>query len=193
MHRDSIDRFEVHTVPSLVRRKRLGAYLLEAGLINEAQVEVALNDQQATGLKFGEVLSARGWIKQKTVEYLMKKVVIPERKAMEHKTHPQSDKTYSQADGVPTQATSRRAAPRRSPNPQAKPSARPGAPASKRQSVPNPAVIYAQQSRSSVAASRRSQAQKPKVDESSSTRREAPITKPLPSVSNPNDDVSWVG
>lgn len=81
--RDSLDRYEIPDIPtSMAGRKRLGSYLVEAGLINRAQVDVALNDQQATGMKFGEVLVARGWVKQQTVDYLMKKVVEPERAAL---------------------------------------------------------------------------------------------------------------
>ena len=81
MHRDKSNRYEVQAAPSLAGHKRLGSYLVDAGLINRGQVEVALNDQKATGMKFGEVLAARGWIKQQTVEYFMTKIVLPERKA----------------------------------------------------------------------------------------------------------------
>ncbi|MGJ3253213.1 MAG: hypothetical protein ACFE0J_19090 [Elainellaceae cyanobacterium] len=69
-------------------RKRIGAYLEEAGLVTRAQIEVALNDQKATGMRFGEVLAARGWVKQQTTEYLMKKVVVPERRSKD--TTPQN-------------------------------------------------------------------------------------------------------
>jgi hypothetical protein len=44
-------------------------------------VSVALNDQKMTGMRFGEILAARGWVKQQTIEYLMRKVIIPEQKA----------------------------------------------------------------------------------------------------------------
>ncbi|MGJ3246860.1 MAG: hypothetical protein ACFE0I_12390 [Elainellaceae cyanobacterium] len=66
---------------ALNTRKRIGAYLEEAGLVTRAQIEVALNDQKATGMRFGEVLAARGWVKQQTIEYLMKKIVGPERRS----------------------------------------------------------------------------------------------------------------
>jgi len=62
-------------------RKRLGGYLVEAGLLTPAQVDVALNDQKLTGMRFGEILAARGWVKQQTIEYLMNKVVLPEQQA----------------------------------------------------------------------------------------------------------------
>lgn len=60
--------------------KRLGKYLVEAGLLTQAQVETALSRQAASGMRFGEVLVKLGWISQQTIEYLMKKVVLPERK-----------------------------------------------------------------------------------------------------------------
>ncbi|NJK29407.1 MAG: hypothetical protein HC940_04245 [Acaryochloris sp. SU_5_25] len=59
--------------------KKLGNYLMEAGLLTTAQLEVALADQQITGMRLGEVLVRRGWIKEETIEYLMEKVILPER------------------------------------------------------------------------------------------------------------------
>jgi hypothetical protein len=59
--------------------KPLGTYLVDAGLLSPGQVEVILADQQQVPMSFGEIASARGWIKQETVEYLMQKVVLPER------------------------------------------------------------------------------------------------------------------
>lgn len=65
--------------------KRLGGYLIEAGLLTPGQVDVALNDQKLTGMRFGEILSTRGWVKQQTIEYLMTKVVLPERQQLQQK------------------------------------------------------------------------------------------------------------
>ncbi len=62
--------------------KCLGYYLVEAGLITQAQVDVVLNDQKIMDdMRFGEVLVARGWIKQQTLDYLIKKIVEPEQRA----------------------------------------------------------------------------------------------------------------
>ncbi len=62
--------------------KCLGCYLVEAGLITQAQVDVALNDQKIVDdMRFGEVLVARGWIKQQTLDYLLKKIIEPEQRA----------------------------------------------------------------------------------------------------------------
>jgi hypothetical protein len=60
----------------------LGSYLMEAGLITSAQVAVALNDQKLmNGMRFGEVLVTRGWIQQQTLDFVIKRVIEPERKA----------------------------------------------------------------------------------------------------------------
>ncbi|MGF1601263.1 MAG: hypothetical protein ACFCU8_04455 [Thermosynechococcaceae cyanobacterium] len=64
---------------SFSRLKRLGHYLIEADLLSAAQVEVALCDQQATGLRFGEVLVKRGWLKEQTIEFLMSNIILPQR------------------------------------------------------------------------------------------------------------------
>ncbi len=64
---------------SFTESKRLGDYLIEAGLLTTAQVEVALADQVNTHLRFGDVLIRRGWVKEETIEYLMQKVILPER------------------------------------------------------------------------------------------------------------------
>ncbi|MGB8702144.1 MAG: hypothetical protein WCD18_22235 [Thermosynechococcaceae cyanobacterium] len=71
---------------SLSESKRLGDYLVEAGLLTDTQIEVALADQLTTGLRFGEVLVRRGWIKEETIEYLMQKIVVPERSGLQQNT-----------------------------------------------------------------------------------------------------------
>ena len=68
--------------------RRLGSYLLEAGLINHAQIEVVLNDQQMMQeMRFGEVLVARGWIKPETIDFFMRRVVEPARSYQAHQEH----------------------------------------------------------------------------------------------------------
>ncbi|WP_404789605.1 hypothetical protein [Altericista sp. CCNU0014] len=59
--------------------KRLGGYLIDAGLLTEAQVDVALCDQQATGMRFGDIVVERGWVKRQTIEYFADKIVDLER------------------------------------------------------------------------------------------------------------------
>jgi hypothetical protein len=71
------------SAPAMKTSKRLGSYLVDAGLITPGQIEVALNDQQVigSGTRFGEILVTRGWIKQQTLDYLIDKVVEPEQTA----------------------------------------------------------------------------------------------------------------
>lgn len=74
------------------KSRRLGSYLLEAGLINSAQIEVVLNDQQMMQeMRFGEVLVARGWIKPETIDFVMRRVVEPDRA---HQEQPIVDDTH---------------------------------------------------------------------------------------------------
>ena len=61
------------------RSKRIGSYLIDAGLLTEAQVDVALNDQQTTGMKLGEIVVMRGWISEKTMQFVIDKVIDVER------------------------------------------------------------------------------------------------------------------
>ena len=59
--------------------KRLGHYLVEAGLLTQAQVETALSEQKGTGLRLGEFIVKKGWVKEETVEFLIKEVILSER------------------------------------------------------------------------------------------------------------------
>lgn len=62
--------------------KRLGSYLVEAELLTPDQVDLALADQKLTGMRFGEIIAHRGWVKQGTIEFLMQKVILPERQKL---------------------------------------------------------------------------------------------------------------
>ncbi|MBM0743222.1 hypothetical protein JOY44_16660 [Phormidium sp. CLA17] len=86
--------------PSSLRTKRIGGYLVEAGLLTPAQVNVALDDQKVNGLRFGEILAARGWVKQQTIEYLMEKVILPEQESLQQQDS-SGDSTH-QSDDVDT-------------------------------------------------------------------------------------------
>lgn len=151
MDKDSLpDSRDAHALP---RGKRLGGYLVEAGLLTPAQVDVALNDQKITGMRFGEILAARGWVKQQTIEYLMQKVILPEQEALHQRStagNPRSAKNLDMAPG-------------------------------KRLTEPAAADL-----RSPIPPNASHETRKP-------VRRDAPISKPLPSVPSKDDDVGWVG
>ncbi|WP_242024634.1 hypothetical protein [Trichocoleus sp. FACHB-591] len=133
---DKSDRLEKPAVPDHASHiKRLGGYLVEAGLLSPGQIDVALNDQKLTGMRFGDILVTRGWVKQQTIEYLMQKVIVPERQASLQRRKTQ---THISPDQVNKASQSPSGAPKES-------------------------------------------------------RREVPITKPLPAVNSSGEDVSWVG
>ncbi len=139
---------DVQAVP---RGKRLGGYLVDAGLLTPAQVDVALNDQKITGMRFGEILAARGWVKQQTIEYLMQKVILPEQQAIYQQSRLANARAAKDAEATHGKRLTESAG-SRSPMPQ---------------TTSN--------------------------DTKKLVRRDAPISKPLPSVPSKDDDVGWVG
>jgi hypothetical protein len=62
--------------------KPLGSYLVEAGLLTEEKLDLALTEQRTTGKRLGDVVSSNGWISQQTIEYVVEKLVQPERKQL---------------------------------------------------------------------------------------------------------------
>jgi hypothetical protein len=73
---------------STSRLKPIGSYLEDAGLLNSDQIKVILVDQQATGMRFGEIAVARGWVKEQTIEWIMRKVIAPERRSKQQDDRP---------------------------------------------------------------------------------------------------------
>ena len=61
------------------RSKRIGSYLMDAGLLTSDQIDVILADQVHTGMSFGDIAIARGWISQETLDFIDQKVIQPER------------------------------------------------------------------------------------------------------------------
>jgi len=172
MMRDKSDRYQVQVNEGPRKPKRLGGYLLEAGLLTTDQVDVALSDQQATGMRFGDVLVARGWVKEQTVEWMMQRIITPEREAYAQWEEKQKtlvqERTLRQPHVIAKQAPKRVVQPA---PPPAKPKAVP--------SEPTPTTAFGN------AAS--------KTGTTQPARREVPISKPLPPVNSSDNDVSWVG
>lgn len=59
-------------------QKFLGPQLMDAGLLSKAQVKVIYTDQEHSGLSFSEVAVSRGWVKEETVNYVLRKVRLTE-------------------------------------------------------------------------------------------------------------------
>ena len=51
------------------KRQLLGSKLIQAGLISEQQLMVALEDQKCYNLKLGEILAKHQWIRQRTADF----------------------------------------------------------------------------------------------------------------------------
>lgn len=51
---------------------KLGIQLLEASVINPTQLQVALADHRATGMRLGEALVARGYINEQQLEHFLR-------------------------------------------------------------------------------------------------------------------------
>lgn len=173
--REQSDRYRVQPFPpSTSSPKQLGGYLMEAGLLTSDQIKVALNDQQATGMRFGEIIVARGWLKEQTIEWIVEKVVEPERKLIQTASQASARSSNARLSNAAAKTRSQRSSGSQSSRLSDALSAdavRPDAP---------PAA-------SSNADSSSPASQKP------ATRREVPISKPLPPVKSSDGEVNWVG
>jgi hypothetical protein len=163
--RDISDRHSAQSIPTLSSPKKLGSYLMEAGLLTADQIKVVLNDQQATGMRFGEIVVARGWLKEQTVEWVVAKVIEPDRRAYKRQEQMAARWANEQVARVSTAA------------------------AANHPSEPN--SLKSAKNNIKTAASAAAAAEKPAPK--AFVRREAPISKPLPSVSSSDGDVNWVG
>ncbi len=65
----------VHAIPQ--PPKRVGTCLLDAGLITLEQLDFALAEQQTQELRLGEILAHHGWVKQKTVDFMVENMMAP--------------------------------------------------------------------------------------------------------------------
>lgn len=58
------------------RRKRIGEYLIEAGLITSAQLSYALLEQKKNNVRIGEIIVNQGWLNQKTIDFLVEELCL---------------------------------------------------------------------------------------------------------------------
>ncbi|MCS7031638.1 MAG: hypothetical protein NZL92_08925 [Gloeomargarita sp. SKYG116] len=81
--------------------KPIGEYLVDAGLLEQSQVEEALAEQRVTGRRFGDIVVSRGWLQPQTIEYWMKNVIIPHRRATQRSQSGSGQKTQRQVPPPP--------------------------------------------------------------------------------------------
>jgi O-methyltransferase domain len=72
-----------------VPTKPLGHYLVESGLLTITQVELALHEQQKNPTRIGELIAQKGWVSQQTIDFLVERVVTPERQSEPPQASPQ--------------------------------------------------------------------------------------------------------
>jgi N-acetylglucosaminyldiphosphoundecaprenol N-acetyl-beta-D-mannosaminyltransferase len=56
--------------------KSLGDSLVEAGLLSINHIDIALSEQRKTGVPLSEILIDKGWIKQETIDFILKNIIV---------------------------------------------------------------------------------------------------------------------
>ena len=78
-------------------RKSLGYYLQKSGLLEEEQVEAILQEQRATGIRFGSIAVLQGLLKSQTLDFFLmnlfpkefsKSSLVSKRQANNQKSQP---------------------------------------------------------------------------------------------------------
>jgi tetratricopeptide (TPR) repeat protein len=71
---ETADFFADHwsTLVSQKPKQPLGQYFKQAALLSEQQIELILEEQKQTNLRFGELAIAKRWLKQTTVDFFLK-------------------------------------------------------------------------------------------------------------------------
>jgi hypothetical protein len=57
----------------------IGFYLKAAGLLNDSQIDVLLEEQKKLGVKFGAMAVLKGWLKEKTVNFFLQHIAPQEQ------------------------------------------------------------------------------------------------------------------
>ncbi|WP_404790296.1 methyltransferase [Altericista sp. CCNU0014] len=70
-------------------KKAIGHYLVESDLLTAHQIELVLNEQRQNPVRIGRLIAEKGWVSQQTIDFIVERVIEPERQAELHKTSPQ--------------------------------------------------------------------------------------------------------
>jgi N-acetylglucosaminyldiphosphoundecaprenol N-acetyl-beta-D-mannosaminyltransferase len=68
-------------------KKRIGEYLVELGLVKQAEMDQALEEQKATGARLGTILASRGLVTQETIDLLVTKLLVLNHQAQRVENH----------------------------------------------------------------------------------------------------------
>ena len=91
-------RFINNSIHDKSFKKPLGRYLIEAELIVEDELNRALKEQKINHQKIGNILVDFGYIKQPTLDYLIEKVIEPERLRTRKQSYPQTSRINLSSD-----------------------------------------------------------------------------------------------
>lgn len=71
--KDTVDFFaeQLHGLKMGSPKYPLGQYLKQARLLDDKKINLILEEQSKTGVKFGEIAVNKGWVKQQTVDFLI--------------------------------------------------------------------------------------------------------------------------
>lgn len=76
-------------LPNQTSQKPLGYYLQQAGLLDEVQINTILSEQAQTGMRFGELVIMKGWLKQQTINFFLEYI------AAMHQQHEEQNGQYN--------------------------------------------------------------------------------------------------
>ncbi|MDY7021011.1 MAG: WecB/TagA/CpsF family glycosyltransferase [Cyanobacteriota bacterium] len=99
LHPQTIDFFaeEISRLAIAEEKKPIGYYLKSAALLNDEQVEIILDKQRRSSLRFGELAIQEGWIKPATInlllEYIQLKPILNEELCQNLKPQPDSQRS----------------------------------------------------------------------------------------------------
>ena len=72
LQQETIDFFADSLIEARNQPKQpIGQYLKSAKLLSDKQIEVILQEQHHSGLRFGEIAVNKGWVRRETVDFLL--------------------------------------------------------------------------------------------------------------------------
>ena len=77
-------------------KQPIGQYLKQAGLLTDEQIQIILEEQKQTELKFGELAIAKGWLEQTTVDFFLQHLL----KESNLKQKTEGDRTTNSVNSV---------------------------------------------------------------------------------------------
>ncbi|EAW37552.1 hypothetical protein L8106_00955 [Lyngbya sp. PCC 8106] len=72
LKQETIDFFADSLIKIRIQPQQpIGQYLKSAKLLNDLQIEMILNEQHQTNLRFGEIAIKKGWVQPQTINFIL--------------------------------------------------------------------------------------------------------------------------